>query len=169
MISADKIIEFFNMKPLPHEGGYFTETYRAPDILSKASIPNRYNGNRNLSTAILYLLTPNAFSALHRLKSDEIFHFYLGDPVTMLQLRADGSNEVVTLGQDIINKQRVQTIVPAGTWQGMFLNTGGKFALLGTTMAPGFEYDDFELVRQEKLVEKYPNQRQLILKLTKPE
>ncbi|MHC4187679.1 MAG: cupin domain-containing protein [Planctomycetota bacterium] len=166
MITADKIIEFFNMKPLPEEGGYYKETYRAPVTLSQTSIPKRYNGQRSFSTAILYLLTPKTFSALHRLKSDEIFHFYLGDPVTMLQLRADGNNEVITLGKDIMNNQRVQVIVPAGTWQGMFLNTGGKFALLGTTMAPGFEFEDFELAQKEKLIEQYPNQRQFIHKLS---
>jgi predicted cupin superfamily sugar epimerase len=84
----------------------------------------------------------------------------------MLELRADGNNEVITLGKDIMNNQRVQVIVPAGTWQGMFLNTGGKFALLGTTMAPGFEFEDFELAQKEKLIEQYPNQRQFIHKLS---
>ncbi|MHC4264766.1 MAG: cupin domain-containing protein [Planctomycetota bacterium] len=169
MISAEEIINFFNMKPLPQEGGYYTETYRADETLSQGFLSERYSGNRCLGTAILYLLTPNTFSALHRLKSDEIFHFYLGDPVTMLKLREDGDSEAITFGQDILSGHRVQAVVEAGTWQGTFLNEGGKFSLLGTTMAPGFEYDDFELAQRDKLLELYPSHRELVFKLTKPE
>ena len=154
------------MKPLPHEGGYYVETYRCDEKISPTALPARYTGERNLSTAILYLLTPDMFSALHRLRSDEIFHFYLGDPVTMLQLHSNGSSEVITLGQDIFNDQRVQVTVPKNSWQGCFLNEGGKFALMGTTIAPGFEFADFELAQREELLERYPGQRDLILKLT---
>lgn len=153
------------MKPLPNEGGYYVETYRASEKIAQAALPTRYTGQRNLGTAMLYLLTPDTFSALHRLTSDEIFHFYLGDPVTMLQLHPDGSGEVITLGQDITNGQRIQVIVPAGTWQGCLVNQGGRFALMGTTVAPGFESNDFELGRREELLEQYPDQCNLILKL----
>ena len=165
-MTAEQIIEFFQMKPLPHEGGYYVETYRSDEKIAQAALPARYTGERNLSTAILYLLTPDMFSALHRLRSDEIFHFYLGDPVTMLQLHSNGSSEVITLGQDIFNDQRVQVTVPKNSWQGCFLNEGGKFALMGTTIAPGFELADFELAKREELLEKYPSQRDVILKLT---
>jgi predicted cupin superfamily sugar epimerase len=154
------------MKPLPHEGGYYVETYRSDEKIAQAALPTRYTGERNLSTAILYLLTPDTFSALHRLKSDEIFHFYLGDAVTMLILHTDGSSEVVTLGQDIFNDQRVQVTVHKNSWQGCFLNEGGKFALMGTTIAPGFEFADFELAQREELLRQYSNQRDVILKLT---
>jgi len=166
MMTAEQIIEFFQMKPLPHEGGYYVETYRSDEKIAQAALPTRYTGERNLSTAILYLLTPDMFSALHRLRSDEIFHFYLGDPVTMLQLHSNGSSEVITLGQDIFNDQRVQVTMPKNSWQGCFLNEGGKFALMGTTIAPGFEFADFELAHREELLRQYPNQRELILKLT---
>ena len=165
-MTAEQIIEFFGMKPLPHEGGYYVETYRSGEKISQATLLSRYTGERNLSTAILYLLTPDMFSALHRLRSDEIFHFYLGDPVTMLQLHSNGSSEVITLGQDIFNDQRVQVTVPKNSWQGCFLNEGGKFALMGTTIAPGFEFADFELAHREELLRQYPNQRDVILKLT---
>jgi predicted cupin superfamily sugar epimerase len=127
------------MKPLPGEGGYYVETYRASEKISETALPAGYTDQRSFSTATLYLLTPNTFSALHRLKSDEIFHFYLGDPVTMLQLHPDGPSEVTTLGQDIMNGQRVQVTVPKNSWQGCFLNEGGRFALMGCTAAPGFE------------------------------
>jgi predicted cupin superfamily sugar epimerase len=157
LTTAEQIIEFFDMKPLPGEGGYFVETYRSGA---------KMGGGKNLVTAILYLITPNACSKLHRLSSDEIWHFYLGDAVTMLELHPDGSSEIVTLGGDITNSQRLQVAVPAGTWQGCFLNEGGKFALMGCTVAPGFEFEDFEPGEREKLLEKYLDRRKLILKLT---
>lgn len=157
MTTAEQIIELFEMKPLVGEGGYYVETYRSGE---------KTGGGKSLSTAILYLITPEACSKLHRLSSDEIWHFYLGDAVTMLQLHADGSSEVVTLGQDIRNGQRLQLAVPANSWQGCFLNEGGKFALMGCTVWPGFEFEDFEPGEREKLLEKYPEQRELILKLT---
>ncbi|MHC4125857.1 MAG: cupin domain-containing protein [Planctomycetota bacterium] len=166
MITAEEIINFFGMKPLPVEGGYYVETYRAKEKIAQAALPDRFAGERNLSTTILYLLTPDTPSKLHKLVSDEIYHFYLGDPVTMLQLHPDASSEVITLGQDILNGQRIQATVPKGTWQGAFLNQGGNFALLGTTMAPGFGLDDFELAGREELLKQYPHQRELVLKLT---
>ncbi|MHC4645378.1 MAG: cupin domain-containing protein, partial [Planctomycetota bacterium] len=93
MMTAEQIIELFGMKPLPQEGGYYVETYRAPEKITRTALPERYAAQRCSGTAILYLLTPETVSALHRLKSDEIFHFYLGDPVTMLQLHPDRSSE----------------------------------------------------------------------------
>jgi predicted cupin superfamily sugar epimerase len=156
-VTAEEILKLFDMKPLPGEGGYYVETYRSGEKTS---------GGRNLATAILYLITPETCSRMHRLTSDEIWHFYLGDAVTMLELHADGSSDVVTLGQDITKGQRLQVAVPAGTWQGCLLNEGGKFALMGCTVSPGFEFADFEPGEREKLLEKYPDRRELTLKLT---
>jgi predicted cupin superfamily sugar epimerase len=163
MLTAAQLIKFFAMKPLGREGGYYVETYRASEEIGPAALPPRYDGRRSLGTAILYLLTPETFSAMHRLKSDEVFHFYLGDPVTMLQLHPDPASDINTLGHDILNGQRIQATVPAGTWQGCFLNEGGRFALMGTTLAPGFESADFELGDREELLEQYP----LIVRLTR--
>jgi predicted cupin superfamily sugar epimerase len=167
MVTAEQLIRFFAMKPLPHEGGYYVETYRASEGIGLAALPPRYDGRRNFGTSILYLLTPETFSALHRLKSDEVFHFYLGDPVTMLQLRPDETSEIITLGHDVLNEQCIQLTVPAGTWQGCFLNEGGRFALMGTTVAPGFESADFELAARADLLEKYSNRRDMIVQLTR--
>jgi predicted cupin superfamily sugar epimerase len=167
MLTAEQLIRFFAMKPLPHEGGYYVETYRASEKIGPQALPPRYAGDRSFGTSILYLLTPATFSALHRLKSDEVFHFYLGDPVTMLRLHPDGTSEIITLGHDILNGQRIQLTVPAGTWQGGFLNEGSRFALMGTTVAPGFESADFELAARAELLEQYPDQRDLILRLTR--
>jgi predicted cupin superfamily sugar epimerase len=155
------------MKPLPDEGGYYVETYRAKGKVAQANLPAGYSGERNFSTTILYLLTPDTFSRLHRLKSDEVFHFYLGDSVTMLQLHPSGTDEIITLGQDIFNGQRVQVIVPAGAWQGCLLNEGGRFALMGCTCSPGFEFADYESGRQQELLNQYPNQQDLIIQLTR--
>jgi predicted cupin superfamily sugar epimerase len=167
MMTPEKIIDFFGMKPLPDEGGYYVETYRAVEKLSASVLPQRYAGTRNISTAILYLLTPETFSAIHRLKSDEVFHFYLGDPVTMLLLDPKGNSQIVTLGQDILNDQKLQQMIPTGTWQGCCLKNDGKFALMGTTVTPGFEFDDYEQAEKKELLKKYPQQKELILRLTR--
>jgi predicted cupin superfamily sugar epimerase len=167
MMTPEKIIDFFGMKPMPDEGGYYVETYRAAEKLSASVLPQRYTGTRNISTAILYLLTPETFSAMHRVKSDEVFHFYLGDPVTMLMLGPKGKSQIVTLGQDILNGQELQQMIPAGIWQGCCLKDGGKFALMGTTVAPGFEFDDYEHAEKNELLEKYPQQKELILRLVR--
>ena len=166
MASAEEIIEKLNLQPLPQEGGYYVESYRSFEEIPKVGLPERYAQKKSFGTAIYYLLTPETFSALHRLPTDEVFHFYLGDPVTMVQLHPDGSCERFTLGTDIINGQRVQLMVPKGTWQGSFLNEGGKFALLGTTMAPGFDFSDYENGNQEELMEKYPSEKEFIVRLT---
>ncbi|HTY09169.1 MAG TPA: cupin domain-containing protein, partial [Candidatus Edwardsbacteria bacterium] len=118
-----------NLKPLELEGGYFSETYR-----SRTRIPADRRGQRPCSTAIYYLLTPDTFSALHRLRSDEVFHFYAGDPVEMLLLRPGGQSEVLVLGNDLARRRRPQVIVPRGVWQGARLARGGQWALLGTTV-----------------------------------
>ncbi len=165
-MTAEQIIEFFGMRPLPQEGGFYVETYRCREKIKKMALPARYNGDRSFGTAILYLLMPDTFSSLHRVNSDEIFHFYLGDPVTMLQLHPDGASEIITLGHDVLSGQRVQVIVPRDNWQGCFLNEGGEFALMGTTVAPGFETSDFGPAQRQDLLLRYPNRRDLIIKLT---
>jgi predicted cupin superfamily sugar epimerase len=159
MLSAEELIRFLRLGPLPREGGWYRETYR-----SALSWPA---GGRAAGTAIYYLLTPDTFSALHRLPTDEVFHFYLGDPVEMLQLGpAPGEGgRVVTLGPDIPGGQQVQTVVPAGVWQGSVLREGGRVALLGTTMAPGFDFADYEAGERSVLTEMYPEFAERIARL----
>lgn len=168
MKTAQQIIKRLGLQPHPEEGGYFAETYKCQESIPSDGLPERYPSPRPFGTAIFYLLTPDTVSALHRLASDEIFHFYLGDPVTMLQLHPDGSSEVLTLGQDILGGQRIQVVVPGGTWQGSFLEEGGEFALLGCTVAPGFEYADYEHGSRQELLDRYPDRRDLIVRLTPP-
>jgi hypothetical protein len=165
-MNADEIIRFFDMRPLPGEGGFYVETYRAAEKIAQSGLPERYTGPRDFSTAILYLVTPKSFSKLHRVKSDEIFHFYLGDAVDMLQLAPEGGATLITLGQNIFASQQLQAAVGAGTWQGCRLSDSGKFALLGCTVAPGFEFKDYETADKEKLIQKFPAQKDWIEKLT---
>ena len=165
-MNAEEIIRLLGMEPHPEEGGYFVQTYKSEEVIATKALPHRYGSKRSYGTAIFYLLTPDTFSQLHRLESDEIFHFYLGDPVTMLQLHPDGSTNVVTLGHDIRSGQQLQVVVPRGTWQGSLLNEGGDFALLGCTVAPGFEYSDYESGSRGDLLKEYPEQEELITRLT---
>jgi predicted cupin superfamily sugar epimerase len=166
MPSAKKIQELLKLKPLPVEGGYFAETYRSKFTLTQRSLPS-YSGERALSTAIYYMLTPDTFSAMHRLKGDEVYHFYLGDPAEMLILKPDGTGETLLMGQGIVLGMRLQHAVPGGIWQGSRLVPGGKFALLGTTMAPGFDPADFELGSRGELTTRYPAYAELIAVLTR--
>jgi uncharacterized protein len=120
-----------------------------------------------LSTAIYYLLTPETFSALHRLRSDEVFHFYLGDPVEMLQLLPGGEGRLHVLGTDLAAGMRPQVVVPRDVWQGARLLPGGSLALLGTTVAPGFDPADCESGKRDALVAAYPDFRERIVALTR--
>ncbi len=165
MRTAEEVIALLDLKPLPREGGYYRETYRSGDTLPAAVLPARYSGWKAVGTAIYYLLTSDTFSALHRLPTDEIFHFYLGGPVRMLQLFPDGHGEVVTLGNDLAAGQRPQVVVPRGVWQGSLL-VDGPFALLGTTMAPGFDFTDYEAGERDRLTEAYSAFADLIRRLT---
>jgi predicted cupin superfamily sugar epimerase len=167
MLTANKIIALLNLKPHPEEGGYFAETYRSSETISGKVLPSRYKGVRSFGTAIYYLLTPETFSTMHRLQSDEIFHFYLGAPVEMLQLWPDGSGRILILGTDIMNGMKPQAVIPKGVWQGARLFKDGKFALLGTTVSPGFDFADYEFGRRDELVKSYPKFRELIIALTR--
>lgn len=140
-LSAEEVIELFELQPLEGEGGFFRQTW----------IHEGNRGEEPVGTCILYLVTPKSFSALHRLVHDEIFHFYLGDPCEAVMVSPEGRLQEATLGQDVRAGMRVQHIVPAGTWQGTRLLPGGSWTLLGTTMAPGFHPAGFELATPRTL------------------
>ena len=138
---------------VPHaERGFYAETYRAT---SRVTSPSR-TGERSASTAIYFLVTDDEpTTSLHRLKSDEIFHLYEGGPLDILQLRPDG-HIVTRLGLDIEEGERPQVVVPAGTWFGTELVAGASHALVGCTVAPGFEFADFDLADGPELEAEYP-------------
>jgi uncharacterized protein len=156
MLTAEQIIEKLQLKPLPKEGGYYSETYRSSHMIPASSLPKGYSGYRCVNTAIFYLLTPDKFSALHMLPGDEIFHFYLGDPVEMLQLHPDGTGNIVILGSDLLAGMSPQVVVPGEVWQGSRLMAGGSFALMGTTVAPGFEFADYNETQGDELITRFP-------------
>ena len=162
-LTAQEIIRRLNLQPLPVEGGYFRETYRSPESLP---LP-RYSGARNLGSAIYFLLTPDSFSALHRLQTDEVYHFYLGDPAELLLLHPGGRGERVLLGNDLAPGQQPQVVVPRGVWQGSRVVAGGSYSLLGTTMAPAFDLRDFEAGHRRDLLAAYSEHANLILALTR--
>lgn len=166
-LNIEKLKSLLNLVPLPSEGGCYAETYRSTELIKQEWLPSRYSGPRNMSTAIYYLLEPNTFSALHRVASDEIFHFYIGDPVEMLQLWPDGSGKLVLIGADIERGMAPQVVVPRGVWQGSRLAEGGKFALLGCTVSPGFEFADYENGSRHVLSQAYPEFRHFICALTR--
>jgi predicted cupin superfamily sugar epimerase len=168
MFTAHQLIDRLKLVPLSIEGGYFRETYRAPLMLAGGALPADFGGERNVSTAIYYLLTPETSSAIHRVRSDEVFHFYAGDPVEMLQISLDGGGRVVIIGNDLAAGQEPQVVVPGGVWQGCRLAPGGRWALLGCTVAPGFDYADFELANREEMLVLSTEYSVLITALTKP-
>ena len=169
MLSAKVLIERLGLVPLAVEGGLFRQTWLSSDRLSAEGLPVRYGRVKAAGSAIYYLLTdePDSFSALHRLPTDEIYHFYLGDPVEMLLLHGGTFSERVTLGQDVLEGHHLQFVVPRDTWQGSRLAPGGRFALLGTTMAPAYDDQDYEGGDRAELVRRYPDQADRIRSLTR--
>lgn len=159
-MTADDVIRRLALQPHPVEGGFFRETYR-----SAATLP-AHGGSRSVSTAIYYLLKPGHVSELHVLPGDEVFHFYLGEPVRMLQLWPDGSGKEVILGSDIAAGQIPQVVVPGGVWQGTRMVGETGFALLGCTVAPGFDYDDYRGGSRAELTAKWPAFAAEITRLT---
>ncbi len=161
MMTTAELKQLLGLEPHPVEGGYFRRTYTSAGTVDLA------RGTRAQSTAIYYLLEQGTFSEMHVLDSDEIFHFYLGDPVEMLQLRPDGRSALFTLGSDLSKGQHVQLVVPAGVWQGTCLIGDGKMALLGCTVTPGFDFADYRNAAAEELIAKWPQEAERIRRLTR--
>ena len=169
VLNPEELIQLLNLQPLPWEGGFYRETYRAREQAPTGVLPAVYAGPRSLGTAIFYLLTSDSdsFSAIHRVPGDEMFHFYLGDPVEVLLLSPDGASSRAELGPDLRRGQHLQFVVPGNVWQGARVIPGGRFALLGTTMSPGFDPKDFELGDREELLRQFPQSAELIRSLTR--
>ena len=154
-MKADEIIKKLNLIPHPAEGGFFVEYYRSTESIEKEALPSRYDGDRAFGTSIYFLLTKDTFSQMHRLKSDEIFHFYLGDPVEMLHLYPDGKAERIIFGNDLSMDMKLARVID-----------GGEFALMGTTVAPGFDFSDYENGDRASFIRDFPEYKELIRKLT---
>lgn len=168
IMNPQEIIQKLGLEPLPGEGGFYRETYRSPE---KVKIPNKGSGthiDRSLSTAIYFMVTPSNFSALHRIVQDEVYHFYAGQPVELFLIGEDGKHQLLTLGNNILENQLPQIVVPGGTWQGARLKAGSNgWSLMGTTVAPGFDFADFELGDRSQLLKSHPELKQLIVLYTR--
>ena len=153
----------------PHpEGGYFREIYRASEQIPAAALPARYRGPRSFSTSIYYLLASTQISALHRLASDEQWHFYDGNALLLFLITPDGSLSEVRLGRHAATGEQFQSVIPAGTWMGARLASRRGHALIGCSVAPGFEFKDFVAGQRSDLMARFPRHRKLIIALTRP-
>ncbi|WP_432117384.1 cupin domain-containing protein [Streptomyces sp. bgisy032] len=157
-MTPEDLIAHYGLEPIPHEGGLFRQTWAGP---------GRPDG-RPEGTAIVALLTADDFSALHRLPTDEIWHFYLGDPLELLLLAPDGSARTVVLGPGVLRGEHVQFTVPAGTWMGGRVSAGGSWTLFGCTMAPGFTFEGYEHGDAAALTARYPAEADRIAVLSRP-
>jgi hypothetical protein len=168
-MTADEVKKMLGLVPHPREGGYYIRTYESGELIPPdAFADGRYASARHTGTAIYYLLEPDTFSEMHRLKSDEIFHFYAGDPVEMLQLVDGGRGRVVRISNRLADEERPQLVVPRGVWQGSRLAPGGEWALLGCSVSPGFEFEDYETATRDELCAGWPVFRELLRELTHP-
>lgn len=162
--SADYWIETLALSRHP-EGGWFAETYRCAESVTAAALPERFHGPRSFCTAIYFLLERSDFSALHRIRSDEIWHFYAGAPLTVHVITPAGDQQEILLGRDPSRGHCLQAVVTAGSWFGA--ETHGAFSLAGCTVSPGFDFSDFEMAARERLSDLYPQHGPLIRRLTR--
>lgn len=169
MVSASRARELINQLELePHpEGGWFREVYRSTEAIDGRALPERFEGSRCFATSIYYLLTSNDFSAFHRIAADELWHFYTGSSITIHTIDAGGNYLPVTLGCNPERNQAFQATVPHGTFFAADVDTADSFALVGCTVAPGFEFGDFELARRGNLLNLFPQHSDLIGRLTR--
>ena len=165
-MDKEAIIKKFNLQPHEMEGGYYREIYRSDDIIKSTDLPDRYTQDKSICTAIYFMLTPDTFSAMHRIPTDEMFHFYAGDPIEMLVLEEGKEGELVTVGNDL-ERATPQYVVKKGNWQGSRLKSGGEFALLGVTVSPGFDFSDFEIGEADDLIKQFPSYKDRILSLSR--
>jgi predicted cupin superfamily sugar epimerase len=163
-MTADYFIDHLQLQPHP-EGGFFKETYRSAGFISQACLPNTFTGPRHYSTAIYFLLRQNDFSAFHRIASDECWHFYEGGSLLIHVIDEKGNYSRTQLGRKIHENELLQFVVPAQCWFASEPLPGTEFSLVGCTVAPGFDFADFEMADAKTLSEKYPQHRNLIQRL----
>jgi uncharacterized protein len=165
MKTAQYWIKKFGLKKHP-EGGYFRETYRSDEMIANAGLPRRYKGKRAFSTSIYFMLKGRDVSKFHRLKSDELWHFYTGSPLTIHIISSKGKYSTVRLGSYPEKRQVFQCVIKKNHWFGATVDSTKNFSLVGCTVAPGFDFADFEIAKREKIVRLCPGRRSIIERLT---
>lgn len=163
-MNSKQYIRLLNLQPHP-EGGFYRQTYRSNEFLAATTLPERFKGNRPFSTAIYYLLEQGDFSSFHKIKSDECWHFYSGSTLYIHVIENDGNYFYAKLGSLLQNGEVFQFIVPAGAWFAAEPAPETAFALAGCTVAPGFDFEDFEMGHRETLLKQFPQHNTIIDRL----
>lgn len=163
---ARRWVEQLELEPHP-EGGYYRETYRASMSLPEVALPKRFDGDRDAAALIYFLVPASTFSALHRIRQDEMWHFYAGDPLTLHEIAPDGTYRTQCLGRDPASGHQLHTVVSSGSWFGATVDAETGYALVGCTTAPAFDFEDFELADRDDLATTFPEHRDVIERLTR--
>ena len=164
MSRINLLIQQYNLKPHP-EGGWYIQTYKSNELIGANALPARFGGDRSFSTAIYFLLEQGNFSAFHRIKSDECWHFYAGDPLLIYVIEGDGELKIISLGNDPEKGQTFQYVVPANCWFASRPAPGSEYCFAGCTVSPGFEFEDFELANANELSNAFPQHTDIIRQL----
>lgn len=159
------IVDALDLKPHP-EGGFYKETYRSQGEINLDALGEQYSGKRNYSTCIYFMLTSGNFSAFHRIKQDEIWHFYEGSPISLHTISKEGNYQKNKIGNNLDKGEVPQYVVPGGDWFAAEVEEKDSYALVGCTVSPGFDFDDFELTPREELLSKFPQHQDIIKRLT---
>ena len=165
-MTSENWINKLNLTPHP-EGGYFKEIYRSAEFIKADGLPSRYNSDRTFGTSIYFLLEGNQFSTFHKLKSDETWHFYDGCAITIYLINPDGRLSTVTLGKSLDASTVLQFTIPQNTWFAAKPNINNSFSLVGCSVYPGFDFEDFEMGKQSELIRMFPKHETLIKQFTK--
>ena len=158
------LIDHYQLEQHP-EGGFYKETYRSKGIIKSECLPGEFKGERNFSTAIYFLLRKGDFSAFHRIKSDECWHFYEGDSLLVHIIDIAGNYSCIRLGRNVKEGETYQFIVPAGCWFASEPAPGTSYAFVGCTVAPGFDFADFEMASKAAIIKQYPQHQKLLERL----
>lgn len=164
MTTAQQLITKYGLQPHP-EGGWYVQTYKSPEMIPASALPERFVGSRSFSTAIYFLLEQGNFSAFHRIKSDECWHFYSGGALEIFIIQENGRMQTVTLGSGSDEGHLFQFVVPANCWFASRPAPGSHYCFVGCTVSPGFDFADFELAYAADLIQEYPQHVELIKKL----
>jgi len=165
-MTVETLVKELNLLPHP-EGGYFKETYRSEGKIAHTCLSPDFKGDRNIATGIYFLIEKENFSALHKIKSDETWHFYYGDALEVIEINELGQLTITQIGTNILQGETFQYTVKANTWFGSRVSGKGLFSLVGCTVYPGFDFSDFELANREDLIKLFPNHQNIITELTR--
>lgn len=165
-MTVETLVKELDLLPHP-EGGYYKETYRSEGKIPQSYLSPDFNGDRNMATGIYFLIEKGNFSALHKIKSDETWHFYYGDALEVIEINEQGILTITKIGSHLLQGETFQYTVKANTWFGSRVGENGIFSLVGCTVYPGFDFNDFELASRHLLIQLFPQHTNIITELTR--